>query len=42
MNINILIEYCNKCRIYSWEGSWKGLKEYKKLKEKGYIKLWSA
>lgn len=42
MGIDILTEYCHKCKIYGRKGTWNGLKEYKKLKEKGLIELWSA
>jgi len=42
MNLNILTEYCFKCKLYGWQPSWKGLKVYKEIKEKGLIQLWSV
>lgn len=42
MNVNILIEYCYKCNLYGWKGTWSGLKKYKSLKERGLIELWNT
>ncbi len=41
MNLNILSEYCAKCKAYGWTPSWDAFKKYVILKERGLIKLWA-
>lgn len=41
MNIDTLIKYCTKGKVYGWTLSWYGLKKYEDLEKRGLIKLWS-